>query len=141
MWLETQPSAQSSFQKLNVDKICQKKHAKLNITFLKSLLNVWKMSFSFLLRLGWDEIEDITNSKVAGKLWYPNYLQLFTNKTKCPTGQMIEVYLRSFIKTEFWANETILLLVMLYQVVYWKGVFIVRVITIICNNSNDSNYN
>ena len=33
MWMETQPSAQSS-QKLNVDNSCQK-HAKLDIKFLK----------------------------------------------------------------------------------------------------------
>ena len=35
MWVETQPSAQTSFQKLNIDNSCRRK-AQLDITFLKS---------------------------------------------------------------------------------------------------------
>ena len=35
MWLETQPSGQAFFQKLNVDNSCQKM-AKFDTTFLKS---------------------------------------------------------------------------------------------------------
>ena len=37
MWVETQPSVQASFQKLNVDNSCQK-NTKLDITFSKSCL-------------------------------------------------------------------------------------------------------
>ena len=35
LWVEMQPIGQPSFQKLEIDNSCQK-HAKLDITFLKS---------------------------------------------------------------------------------------------------------
>ena len=54
MWVEMEPSAQSSFQKLNIDNSCQK-HAKLDITFLKSCPILLFLYFvpSILARVVW----------------------------------------------------------------------------------------
>ena len=70
MWLETQPSAQSSFQKLNVDNSCQKTRKIRN--------DIFEILFNFAAFLYYVQhilasiVEDINSEEIFGYFYKKN---------------------------------------------------------------------